>query len=119
MRSDHEYTVGMRDGRYAVLRDGVATAGRFTSIQQARAEMDRLCAIDEDRQRAFGERMADLVTRNLAYTVDGVPEFDDWETAWAWFYEQPQDVQERIDSAAQRLKATATAKKETGNVDDQ
>lgn len=110
--ADHQYTVGMRDGRYVVLRDGVMTSGRFASIQQARAEMDRLCAIDEDRRRAFGERMADLVTRNLAYTVDGVPEFDDWETAWAWFYEQPQDVRERIDRAAQELKAAATSVKD-------
>ncbi|MEM5461363.1 hypothetical protein VSR69_42330 [Paraburkholderia phytofirmans] len=111
MMFDHEYTVGMREGRYTVLRDGVAVLGRFTSIQQARAEIDRLCAIDEARQRAFGERMSDLIIRNLAYTVDGVPDFDDWETAWAWFYEQPQDVQKRIYSAAEQLKATTSSAK--------
>jgi hypothetical protein len=42
-----------------------------------------------------------------------VPEFDDWETAWAWFYEQPQDVQERIDRAAQQLKAAAASFKKS------
>lgn len=90
-----------------VLRDGVATSGRFTTTQQARGEIDRLCAIDEDSQRAFGERMADLLTRNLAYSAAGVREFDDWATAWGWYYEQPQDVQRRIGSAAQQLKAKA------------
>lgn len=106
---DHEYAIGMREGRYAVLRDGVAVPGRFTSIQQARAEIDRLCAIDEGRQRAFGERMTDLVIRNLAYTAAGVQDFDDWETAWAWFHEQPQDVRERICSAAEQLKMTTSS----------
>lgn len=33
MMADHEYTIGMRDGRYVVLRDGVTTSGRFASIQ--------------------------------------------------------------------------------------
>ena len=113
MMPDHEYTVGMRDGRYAVFRDGVATSGRFALIQQARAEIDRLFAIDEERQRAFGERMTDVVTRNLAYGADGVADFDDWETAWGWFHEQPQDVQERIDRAAQQLKAAAASVKKS------
>ncbi|UEP38283.1 hypothetical protein LL998_20195 [Burkholderia ambifaria] len=113
MMADHQYTIGMRDGRYVVLRDGVMTSGRFTLIQEARVEMDRLGVIDDDRRRAFGERMADLVMRNLAYTVDGVPEFDDWETAWAWFYEQPQDVRERIDRAAQELKAATISVKDS------
>lgn len=113
---DHEYTVGMRDGRYAVLRDGVATSGRFGLIQQARAEIDRLFAIDEERERAFGERMTDVVTRNLAYGADGVPDFDDWGTAWAWFHEQPQDVQQRICMAAEEIKVTpplVTGKRKT------
>ncbi|CAN7771539.1 hypothetical protein [Caballeronia sp. LjRoot31] len=47
------------------------------------------------------------MTRNLAYSAAGVREFDDWATAWGWYYEQPQDVQRRIGSAAQQLKAKA------------
>lgn len=105
MAQQHDYSVGMRDGTYMVLRDGLATTGRFSTMQQARDEIDRLCAIDDERQQVFGERMADLLIRNLASSAAEVPEFDDWQTAWDWFYAQPQDVKDRIYKAAERLKA--------------
>ncbi|TDF60131.1 hypothetical protein [Cupriavidus sp. L7L] len=107
MTQQWEYSVGMRDGNYIVLRDGLATTGRFSTMRKARDEIDRLCAIDAERQRVFGERMADLLTLNLAYSAAEVREFDDWETAWGWFHDQPQDVKDRIYNAAQRLKANA------------
>ncbi|MDM8359020.1 hypothetical protein [Pandoraea communis] len=107
MSDEHEYAVGQRDGRYVVLRNGVPTAERFVSIEQARREIARLRVVDEFRRQAFSERMADLLARNLAFGMDSVPEIQDWTNAWAWFYEQPLSVQERINSNALQLKAAA------------